>query len=45
MAKITITIDGDNITINQSVATTKVEQKNRSSSLLCVKKNMMELLG
>ena len=29
MAKITIMIDGDNITINQSVAPTKVEQKNK----------------
>ena len=29
MAKITITIDGDNVTINQSVAPTKVEQKNK----------------
>ena len=29
MAKITITIDGDKVTINQSVAPTKVEQKNK----------------
>ena len=29
MAKIIITIDGDNVTINQSVAPTKVEQKNK----------------
>ena len=29
MAKITITIDGDNVTINQSVAPTKVEHKNK----------------
>ena len=29
MAKITIMINGDNITINQSVAPTKVEQKNK----------------
>lgn len=29
MAKITITIDGDNVTINQSAAPTKVEQKNK----------------
>ena len=29
MAKIIIEIDGDNITINQNVATTKVEQKNK----------------
>ena len=29
MAKITITINGDNVTINQSVAPTKVEQKNK----------------
>ena len=28
MAKITITIDGDNVTVNQSAAPTKVEQKN-----------------
>ena len=29
MAKITIMIDGDNITINQSTTPTKVEQKNK----------------
>ena len=29
MAKITIVIDGDNVTINQSAAPTKVEQKNK----------------
>ena len=29
MAKITIMIDSDNVTINQSVAPTKVEQKNK----------------
>ena len=29
MAKITIMINGDNVTINQSVAPTKVEQKNK----------------
>ena len=29
MAKITITIDGDNITVNQSAAPTKVEQDNK----------------
>ena len=29
MAKITITIDGDNVTVNQSAITTKVEQKNK----------------
>ena len=29
MAKITITINGDNVTINQSTAPTKVEQKNK----------------
>ena len=29
MAKITITINGDNVTINQSVAPTKGEQKNK----------------
>lgn len=29
MVKITITIDGDNITINQSVAPTKVEKENK----------------
>ena len=29
MVKITITIDGDNVTINQSAAPTKVEQKNK----------------
>ena len=29
MAKITITIDGDNVTVNQSAAPTKVEKKNK----------------
>ena len=29
MAKITIMIDGDNVTVNQSTAPTKVEQKNK----------------
>ena len=29
MAKITITIDGDNVTINQSATPTKVEQENK----------------
>ena len=29
MAKITITINGDNVTINQNIAPTKVEQKNK----------------
>ena len=29
MAKITITIDSDNVTVNQSVSPTKVEQKNK----------------
>ena len=29
MAKITITIDGDNVTINQSAAPTKVEKENK----------------
>ena len=29
MAKITITIDGDNVTVNQSTTPTKVEQKNK----------------
>lgn len=29
MAKITITIDGDNVTVNQSAAPTKVEQENK----------------
>ena len=29
MAKITITIDSDNVTINQSVTPTKVEQENK----------------
>ena len=28
MAKITITIDGDNVTVNQSAAPTKVEKEN-----------------
>ena len=29
MVKITITIDGDNVTVNQSAAPTKVEQDNK----------------
>lgn len=29
MAKITITIDGDNVTVNQSAAPIKVEQENK----------------
>ena len=29
MAKITITIDGDNVTVNQSSTPTKVEKKNK----------------
>ena len=29
MAKITITIDGDNITVNQSAAPTKMEKENK----------------
>lgn len=29
MAKITITIDGDNVTINQNAAPTKVEKENK----------------
>ena len=29
MAKITITIDGDNVTVNQSATPTKVEQDNK----------------
>ena len=29
MTKITITIDGDNVTVNQSAAPTKVEQENK----------------
>ena len=29
MAKITIVIDGDNVTVNQSAAPTKVEQENK----------------
>ena len=29
MAKITIMINGDNVTINQNIAPTKVEQKNK----------------
>ena len=34
MAKITIMIDGDNVTVNQSVASTKVEQKNKKFFIL-----------
>ena len=34
MAKITITIDGDNIIVNQSVAPTKVEQDNKKFFIL-----------
>ena len=29
MTKITITIDGDNVTVNQSASSTKVEKKNK----------------
>ena len=34
MAKITITINGDNVTINQNVAPTKVEQDNKKFFIL-----------
>ena len=34
MAKIIITTDGDNVTINQSVAPTKVEQDNKKFFIL-----------
>ena len=34
MAKITITIDGDNIIVNQSAAPTKVEQDNKKFFIL-----------
>ena len=34
MAKIIITIDDDNITVNQSVTPTKVEQKNKKFFIL-----------
>ena len=34
MTKITITIDSDNVTINQSVSPTKVEQKNKKFFIL-----------
>ena len=34
MAKITIVIDGDNVTINQSAASTKVEQDNKKFFIL-----------
>ena len=34
MAKITIMIDGDNVTVNQSAASTKVEQDNKKFFIL-----------
>ena len=34
MAKIIITIDGDNVTVNQSAAPTKVEQENKKFFIL-----------
>ena len=38
MAKITITIDGDNVTVNQSAAPTKVEKENKKFFII-IRKN------
>ena len=42
MAKITITIDGDGVTINQSAAPTKVEQKNKKFFIIIRKDKYVE---
>lgn len=42
MAKITITIDGDNITINQSDAPTKVEKENKKFFIIMCNCNFDE---
>ena len=42
MAKITIMIDGDNVTINQSVAPTKVEKNNKKFFIIMCKDKFYE---
>ena len=42
MTKITITIDGDSVTINQSTAPTKVEQKNKKFFIIMGNRNFNE---
>ena len=42
MAKITVMINGDNVTINQSVAPTKVEQKNKKFFIIMRKDKFYE---
>ena len=42
MAKITITIDGDNITVNQSVTPTKVEKENKKFFIIMYNCNFDE---
>ena len=42
MAKITITIDGDDVTINQSVAPTKVEKENKKFFIIIRKDKYYE---
>ena len=42
MAKITITIDGDNVTVNQSAAPTKMERKNKKFFIIVSYSNFDE---
>ena len=42
MAKIIITIDGDNVTVNQSAAPTKVEQENKKFFIIVSYNNFDE---
>ena len=42
MAKITITIDGDNVTVNQSAAPTKVEKENKKFFIIVSYNNFDE---
>ena len=42
MAKITITIDGDNITVNQSATPTKVEKENKKFFIIMCNCNFDE---
>ena len=42
MAKITITIDGDNVTINQSATPTKVEKENKKFFIIVSYNNFDE---
>ena len=43
MAKITITIDGDDVTINQSAAPTKVEQDNKKFFIIMRESKYVEV--